>query len=764
MQSPSQHRSPQRVTRPEETPRPCSACGAPVDPLRAREIAIWDDATLYFCDRACRERYPTKRRAPALDDSDPLRPHPAVAASLASATALPLGPHLEGAPAGVQGRTTRPREIAPQTIGERVLTNIRTQLNVQPRAYWVALASGALALLSGLLSKLPVFGYVSATASIIGSIALGITALRDSERAMRVVWCIGPLGVLVASLAAIAERWSIGPTFAPFGISLALLIMLIRVVVDHASVAPVKKAAARLGAQLPRSVRVPLQEASSALALHSHVVDAHRIRVGEEILVLEGEMVAVDGVVRAGEAMVLLHPYAREPSRRQPGDPLLAGATVVEGAVRVLVTRTGDDRGLVRPQRFGVGTEPESANLARLVDQIGRFGALITPFLGGFALLFSAESLLVRDLYAFSAVLIAVPLVALRRGVELPMTAAAASAGARGIVFVNGKMLENAGRSTVCTLCPHGTLTEGLPEVVEVHSVDGGSIEPLVALAAATEMTAPHHPVAKAIFRFAEARSIAFDSVRRSIFFPGRGLTSLASNGEPFVIGNRQLLLDEGVSVAIADSEAKRAETRGHRVVFIALGGKLRALVSLRDEERAGARAAVQRLMDLHIEVVLLSGDHRASTEALAKGFDIAHVKAELSPEERGLEVQRLRETGGMVASIGRPDEDEAALLAADVPIMLGSAGGATNERGISLATDDLRDAAAGLWIARAARRVATRSAFIAVGTGGFAVMGAMLGLISPAVAAVLALLVDLLVIPSGRRLLHRIELRVPSR
>src|SRR5690606_18098970 len=163
--------------------------------------------------------------------------------------------------------------------------------------------------------------------------------------------------------------------------------------------------------------------------------------------------------------------------------------------------------------------------------------------------------------------------------------------------------------------------------------------------------------------------------VRRATFSPGRGVTAVAPSGQPLVIGNRGLLLEAGVSVAVADADAARAEERGHTVVFVGLDGRVRALISLRDEDRVGARAAVQRLIDLGIEVVLVSGDHRGTVEALARHLDITHVKAELLPDEQGAEIRRLRETGGVVAVVGRPGHDDAALGAADVPVVLGAAG-----------------------------------------------------------------------------------------
>ncbi|MEM1418556.1 MAG: HAD-IC family P-type ATPase, partial [Myxococcota bacterium] len=343
-----------------------------------------------------------------------------------------------------------------------------------------------------------------------------------------------------------------------------------------------------------------------------------------------------------------------------------------------------------------------------------------------------------------------------------PLLAAAASAAARGIVFHDARSLEDAGRVTTAAVTTTGTITRAELEVVEVHALTREPLEPLVAYAASAEVAAGDHPIARALRRYAQAHGIAPESVRRATHAPGRGVAATTTGGERLLVGNRQLLLGEGVSAAIAEADATRAEERGQTALFLALGGKVRAVLALRDEVRPGARAAVQRLFDQRAEVVLLSGDSRATVEALARQVDVTNVKAELLPEERGEEVRRLREQG-VVAAVGVPGLDAPALEAADVPVHLGAAGSPEVERGVALTSHDIRDAAAALWIAGAARREAWRGLGIAVGVGGFLVATAALGWLPPAAAAVCAVGVDVIVLRAGARLLRRTALRLPA-
>jgi Cu+-exporting ATPase len=172
----------------------------------------------------------------------------------------------------------------------------------------------------------------------------------------------------------------------------------------------------------------------------------------------------------------------------------------------------------------------------------------------------------------------------------------------------------------------------------------------------------------------------------------------------------------------------------------------------------------VQRLFDLGLEVVLLTGNQRGSVQGLAAALDIEHIKAELSPEERGLEVRSLRDAGTVVAAIGHPGDDDAALAAAHAGIVLSAAGGSATERAVALVSDDVRDAADALWIARAAREASQGALRVAGVAFAAIVAAAAFGLVVPGLAALLAMGVDAYCVGSGARLLRRIALRLPSR
>jgi Cu+-exporting ATPase len=547
------------------------------------------------------------------------------------------------------------------------------------------------------------------------------------------------------------------------GAALAAAAIVARAWLDRRAREPLERALSEL-VKLPSRVHVPVASTTDPLAMSMQLAEAQTVRTGEEIIAMRSETLAVDGVVQAGEASVRPHPGATTPLRRAPGDPMLAGAVVVEGAVRVLATRVGDERSLVRLARLASVRDRAPAPLARTIDVVTRFGG------GGALVVVAAIVLLVKDagssapFAAASAVLLAAPLLALRRATESPLRAAAATAGARGIVYHSAAALDRLGRVTTAAMSPHGVLTENWPVVVEFHVLDGSPADGLIAMAAAAEGAAGEHPIARALALFAADRAVPEVEVRRPVHHPGKGVTAISPQGQPLVIGSRRLLLEEGISVAVADAEAAHAEAAERTPIFIALDGRVRAVMTLHYELRVGARAAVQRMFDLGLEVVLLTGDQRGAVQAIAAGIDVEHVKAELLPEERGQQVRSLRDAGGVVAALGRPGEDDAALAAADAGVVLGAAGGSAAERAVALVGDDVRDAAAALWIDRAARDASHRAVLIATLAFALVVAAASASLIAPGVAAMIAAAVDAYCLPTGARLLQRIGRRLPAR
>lgn len=433
--------------------------------------------------------------------------------------------------------------------------------------------------------------------------------------------------------------------------------------------------------------------------------DARSLRAGEEILVETGDWICVDGVVSSGQASVYPWAGAGHEVTLLPGSRVVAGARVISGHLNIVATKTGPRRAFYYPHSFFREYQP--LWLVRLVS----FG--IGPGLGLLValLLRMQEVAWTEAIAAAAAVFGAFALPGSVRLCEAIFAQAWSEAARRGISYCDAKMFDRAGQVNAVIFCARGTVLNGEPDVAEVHVFRDSSETQVLALAAGAE-SAVHHPVASATLRAAHHRGVSIDACRGHHVVTGLGVVCSSSDGRAMVVGSRELLLREKISVAIAEDTLRVLEMRGLSTLLVALGGRLIGILALQDSLRAGARATVQLLIDGKVEPILLSGDTRATTEAVAHALSFEHVRPEVPALLRAHEVRNLIDSGLTVAVVGTSPLDDVALGAGQVPIILqGAAMVRTDsphghERGTGLSTDRVIDAAVALLIARRARNL----------------------------------------------------------
>ena len=509
---------------------------------------------------------------------------------------------------------------------------------------------------------------------------------------------VAPAGLALAAAGAALEPSPESQRWALIGASVAAIVVSLRNWMHTSLFGPVKSARQELLDTLPSTARIPSRDPSA----YDEVPTA-QLRQGDLVVVLEGERAPEDGVIEEGAGIGLRFPKAESSRPYAEGDFILAGTRLVEGAITVRVRRTGGERGLAR-----------AVELGRLGHQDPSLSARVRHLLASWSWVLLGPAALALLVWvgpaSAAALLLGLPVLALVASLDAPLDAGAAASARRGMLFGSAPALRNASRTGTTAILLRGALTAGEPIVQQVKPLGTMDIGRVVALAAAAERAAEDHPIARAIRRHAEEEAYRGAGVRKERMLSGLGVTAVSSHGVPVVVGRRQLLLDEGISVAAADDDVKHIESEGLTPIFIAIDGNLEAMVSILDPTHVGARDAVQRIADLPCEVVILSGNDRRTVERIASNLGASRVKAPLLPRERVSEVRALRETGGITAAIGRGGEDDAVLAAADVPISLRLVGTAHEDRGIVIASRDVRDAAGALWIARAVRRSTWRT------------------------------------------------------
>jgi len=479
---------------------------------------------------------------------------------------------------------------------------------------------------------------------------------------------------------------------------------------------------------------------------------SYDIRPGEHVIVEVGEEVPVDLRITGGEVSVLPWIGATTRVRRREGEAVVAGAQVIEGRLTGVCTWAGNDRSYARvlldPRRRADALAP-IARMSRAIAERWAVAAAVIGGLAAFALSREPVEIAMITVAIHSSLATSIigslASVHVARGILLGLR--------RGITYKSADAWERAARVGVAVFCARGTVLLGEPELSEVEAT-GAKLDErdLLALAAGAERT-ERHPVAMAIVRAAKARGIRPDGVRNPNLQPGLGMTAVTSSGEDLCIGSRAFMLEQRISIATSEQRIGELESSGRSVVLIAVGARLAGLLALQDGLRPGARASVQHLLDAQIEPVLMSGDSRETCEAIGRSLDIDHIRPEVLPSDRAAEVKRQQEAGVSVAVLGRAPIDESSLGAADVAVALGAAGAAPGDFEVALASDDVRDAALSLALARRTRTEARVGLAL---TAVPAVVGALavaMGLLHSTYVPIASLLGGIMGVTHGRAL-----------
>jgi Cu+-exporting ATPase len=259
-----------------------------------------------------------------------------------------------------------------------------------------------------------------------------------------------------------------------------------------------------------------------------------------------------------------------------------------------------------------------------------------------------------------------------------------------------------------------GTLTEGRPRVVSLEPIASISDTELLRLAAAVE-GASEHPLAQAVLARARELGMAGARVQNFRYYVGKGVAGHV-DGRRVVLGNRAFLDELRVSVSSGDEmRAQAMRLRGETVMFVSIDGALAGLVGIADPPRESAREALGYLREQGVRIVMLTGDHRATAEAVANGLGISEVVADVLPEAKAREVERLRAMGHVVAVAGDGINDAPALALADVGIAMGTGSDIAIENAdVTLISGDLRGLVRAHRLSRATMRNIRQNLFFA--------------------------------------------------
>ncbi|HYF39853.1 MAG TPA: heavy metal translocating P-type ATPase, partial [Gemmatimonadales bacterium] len=320
---------------------------------------------------------------------------------------------------------------------------------------------------------------------------------------------------------------------------------------------------------------------------------------------------------------------------------------------------------------------------------------------------------LVRAFAAAIAVLIIACPCAMGLAVPTAVMVGTGKGAQLGVLIKGGEALQRTGDIRTVVLDKTGTVTEGRPTVTDIVLAPGGAFDEdeLLRLAASLE-TSSEHPLADAVVRHARERRLFLPEPEAFQSVTGRGAVG-AVDGIGVLVGNERLLLEYALDVAPLREESVRLGNEGKTPMYVALNGALAGLIAVADPIKSTSREAVARLHRMGLEVVMVTGDHRRTAEAIAREAGIDRVLAEVLPEGKVAEIKRLQEGGSAVAMIGDGINDAPALAQADIGMAIGTGTEIAAEAAdIVLMRGDLRAAAQAVELSRRTMRTMKQNLF----------------------------------------------------
>ena len=469
-------------------------------------------------------------------------------------------------------------------------------------------------------------------------------------------------------------------------------------------------------------------------------VPADQVRVGDQMMVRPGDRLAADGVVLEGVSAVDQSPITGEslPVEKSPGDEVFSGTINRDGFLRVRATRRASGSALARIVELIEEAEAGKSRAERFVERFARYytptvtlGAILvvavpTLFLGEPFPLWFVRGLTLLVIACPCALVISTPVT-----VVSGVTAAARN----GVLIKGGIHLETMGAVKVLALDKTGTLTHGHLKVVSILPAGAMTEDEVLARAAAVE-SGSEHPIGKAIVDAARDQGVAGGARAASDFraIPGKGARAFLDGGEHRV-GKPGFLFGNGNGAPPPPELA----TEGRIVVGLAREGELLAWIALSDEPRENARDVIRELRRVGIpRVVLVTGDHPSTAQAVGRTVGIEEVRAGLLPEEKVKVIRSLEREYGSVAMVGDGVNDGPALAAASVGVAMGAMGSdvALETADIALMADDLSRLPYLYTLSARARRVIRQNIAVAIAVKGILAMGVPMGWV-PLVAAV---------------------------
>ena len=438
------------------------------------------------------------------------------------------------------------------------------------------------------------------------------------------------------------------------------------------------------------------------------VIPAEEVEKGDILIVKAGESVPVDGVLLEGTGSLDESAITGEsiPVDKQAGDKVIGATINQSGYFKMRADKVGDETALSQIIKLVDEATSSKAPIAKLADKVA---GIFVPIVICIALLAMIVWLICGATFEFAMTIAVSVLVvscpcALGLATPTAIMVGTGRGASKGILIKSAEALETAHSVNVVVMDKTGTITQGKPVVTDLACHSGVAEDHLLQIAASLEKLS-EHPLARAIVAEAEKRNMQFLPVEQFEQIPGQGIKG-SIEGLTCLAGNQKLLNAEGVHDQALEQLQDQMADQGKTPLFFAAAGKLIGMVAVADVVKPSSKQAIADLQAMGIEVVMLTGDHKKTAEAIRRQVGVDRVVAEVLPQDKEQEVRKLQESGKKVAMVGDGINDAPALARADVGIAIGAGTDVAMESAdIVLMRSDLLDVAGAIELSKATIR-----------------------------------------------------------
>ncbi|MBC8553056.1 MAG: copper-translocating P-type ATPase [Candidatus Brocadiales bacterium] len=492
----------------------------------------------------------------------------------------------------------------------------------------------------------------------------------------------------------------------------------------------------------PKSARV----VRDGTTIEIPVID---VQVRELLIIRPGEKIPVDGVITEGSTSIDESMLTGEsmPAKKVEDDKVFGGTVNTTGLIYMKAEKIGADTVLAHIAKLVEDAQGSRAPVQRLADKVSGVFVQIVISLALLTLciwLLTGNTFSEAIIPAVAVLVIACPC-ALGLATPTAVMVGTGRAAGAGILIKDAASLELAHKINTLVLDKTGTITEGKPRVTDLfHKINGEKetteidtekARDLLHIMGSCEQHS-EHPIGKAIVNYVRDLDIDISEVKEFKTVTGMGIWA-SYNWTTVLIGSERLMEENKIDVSGLKQRAAEIKSEGKTVAFMAIDNEIKAVIGIGDTVRETSENAIQRIKDMGVEIVMLTGDNEIVAEAIGKKMDIKTVHANLKPSDKCDEIKKLQQDGKTVGMIGDGINDAPALATADVSFAIGTATEIAMEAAnITLVKGDITKAWEALRLSRQTMKIIKQNLFWAFGYNVLAIPLAALGLLNPMIAA----------------------------